>query len=283
MSKYLLCRPLGGLNDNFSRIYLCLKHCKKYNRILMIDMKYNNGYSINFSDYFNISDEHNIIYDSNKIKEIITGSEFSIYPNEIIDLYNYKMDYDSNWFYQTTSSKIYTDIDLNKNYSEDIVLYNACGGGNGSLEIFKIIQLNKFVLDEFYIRYNQIDKLYTSIHIRNTDYKMDYEKFYENNKHKINDKNIFLATDSKSVLNFFLEKNISFKNFTSLPENDSPIHNRWTQNDKSRVFLDTICDLLLLSLGNEFILPDTYFYGYTRLAYNLFLNKNIVMKLVKLT
>lgn len=283
MSKYLLCRPLGGLNDNLARIYLCLEYCKKYNRILMIDMKFNNGYSINFSDYFYIQAEHRIIYDSNKIKEIILGNQFSIYPNGIIDLYNYKMDYDINWFYQIGDDKIYTDINLNIDYNEDIVLYNACGGGEGSLEIFKIIGLNKFVIDEFYLRYNKIPKPYISIHIRNTDYKMDYKKFYEKNQQKINNKNIFLATDSNSVLIFFKEKNVNFYNFTSLPQNDEPIHSKWSPTDKSRVFIDTICDLLILALGNEFLLPDTYFYGYTRLAYNLFLNKNIIKKLLNLT
>lgn len=282
MVKYLLCRPLGGLNDNLNRIFHCLKYCKKYNRILLIDMKHNNGYSINLSDYFQFNDL-NIICDSDVIKKIISQNNFTIYPNEITDLYNYKMDYDVNntldWMFVCGDKYFSTEINLNIDYLEDIILYNNCGGGTNSLELFKIINLKKIIIGEFYLRYNQIHKPYTSIHIRNTDYKLDYKDFFEKNKKYIINKNIFLATDSKEVLNFFKDNNIKFYNFTTLSDNNQPIHSKWTQNDKSKVFIDTLCDLLILALGESFILPPQI-YGFTNMALQLYNNKNIVYKLI---
>ncbi len=279
MKKYLLCRPMGGFNDCLNRIYYCLNYCKKFNRILMIDMKYNNGYSINFSDYFFI-DDTNIIYDSIVIQKIITENKSTIYPNEITNLYNYKLGYDNNWFYLLEDKKIYTEINLNIEYDEDIVLYNNCGGGTQSLEIFKIIKLKRFIIDEFFNRYNQIPKPYVSIHIRNTDYKLDYDNFYKTNYDKFINKNIFLASDSKIVLDYFNNSNIAYYNFTTLSEKNQPIHSKYTNNDKNIVFIDTICDLLLLALGETFILPVKY-YGYTNLAYNLFNNKHLVHNLIE--
>ncbi len=282
MVKYLLCRPLGGLNDNLNRIFHCLKYCKKYNRTLLIDMKHNNGYSINLSDYLEFNDL-NIICDSDIIKKIICQNNFTIYPNEITDLYNYKMDYgvdnSLNWVFVCGDKYISTEINLNTDYSEDIILYNNCGGGTNSCEIFKIIKLKKVIIDEFYLRYNLITKPYTSIHIRNTDYKLDYKDFYEKNKNNIIGSNIFLATDSKEVLNYFTDLNIKYYNFTTLPDNNKPIHSRWTPNDKSKVFIDTICDLLILGLGNSFILPPKI-YGFTNMALQLYKNKDFVYNLI---
>lgn len=283
MVKYLLCRPLGGLNDNLNKIFHCLKYCKKYNRTLLIDMKHNNAYSINLSDYFEFNDP-NIICDYDIIKKIISQNNFTIYPNEITDLYNYTMDYgvdnSLNWVFVCGDKYISTEIDFNIDYPEDIILYNNCGGGTNSLEIFKIINLKKLIMDEFYLRYNQITKPYISIHIRNTDYKLDYKKFYEKNESILTKANIFLATDSKEVLNYFTGKNIKYYNFTMLPDNNQPIHSRWTQNDKSKVFIDTLCDLLILALGESFILPPQI-YGFTNMAFQLYNNKNVVHKLIE--
>jgi hypothetical protein len=284
MIKYLLCRPLGGLNDSLNRIYHCLEYCKKYNRTLLVDMKYNNGYSVNLSDYLEFTDP-DIICDSDIIKKIIKQNNFTIFPNEISDLYNYKLDYNTNysfnWLFAFEDKFISTEINLNIDYEEDIIVYNNCGGGNQSIEILKILKLSQKLVDEFYFRYNQIPKPYTSIHIRNTDYKLDYDSFFESNKSNIINNNIFLATDSKIVLDYFKNKNINYYNFTELPDNNQPIHSRFTQNNKSRVFIDTICDLLILALADKFILPKVY-YGYTALALKLYNNKDIVKLILNL-
>ena len=91
--KYLLCRPGGGLNDNLCVIQKCIEYSKRFNRILLIDTNYNNTYKFNFCDVFKIIDDKNIIYDSNKIKEIISNNDLLIYPEEIRNLYDYQVYY----------------------------------------------------------------------------------------------------------------------------------------------------------------------------------------------
>ena len=65
--KYLLCRPLAGLSDHFNTIQRCIEYSKKFNRILLIDSDYKSTYNFNFIDVFQLIDDTNIIYDSNKI------------------------------------------------------------------------------------------------------------------------------------------------------------------------------------------------------------------------
>ena len=81
--KYVLFMPKGGLNDQFSQIQIVINYCISKNRILLLHTQYkNNCYRINFSDYFDIeNNECNIIYYSNKIKDIFNNNTLTAYPN----------------------------------------------------------------------------------------------------------------------------------------------------------------------------------------------------------
>lgn len=281
MTKYLLCRPLGGLNDLLCQVYNCYGYCLRNNRTLMIDTEYNSFFRKSFDEYFTFNDKIviPIIYNSTEIKNIIENNNFTTFPEYIKDkVFNYKVHWViSDRFIVGTDIK--PKIDLNKVYDEDLILYHSEGGGEGSLEIMKYLKINHNIINEFYLRYNQITKPYVSLHIRNTDYQTNYIELYLKNKDKLVDKNIFLATDSLEVQNFFKNENLKIFIFTKLPEKNIPIHDYYNGIDKHAVMVDTLCDLLILSLADSFILPDKY-YGFTKLAYNLFSNKDIVHKII---
>ena len=51
--KYILCRPVGGLNDIFCQIEKCWQYAEKYNRILIVDTDKSQGLlGQNFLDFF---------------------------------------------------------------------------------------------------------------------------------------------------------------------------------------------------------------------------------------
>lgn len=73
---YVYFEPQGGFNDILTCLKEQLEYCKRHNRILLV-----NGmrtcYKINFSDYFDFSEEYkNIsILDTEKIKNICINPE----------------------------------------------------------------------------------------------------------------------------------------------------------------------------------------------------------------
>jgi hypothetical protein len=76
--KYVVFITKAGLNDIFAQVHRIISYCKKHNRILLLDMT-TGVYNINFSDYFHIPrSECNIIYDTDKIKDIY--SHIILYP-----------------------------------------------------------------------------------------------------------------------------------------------------------------------------------------------------------
>jgi hypothetical protein len=87
MVKYLLCRPLGGLNDILCQIYNCYGYCLRNNRILMIDTEYNSFFGKSFDTYFSFNERIsiNIIYNSTEIKSIIENNNFTTFPSCIKD------------------------------------------------------------------------------------------------------------------------------------------------------------------------------------------------------
>ena len=273
--KYLLCRPLAGLSDHFNTIQRCIEYSKKFNRILLIDSDYKSTYNFNFIDVFQLIDDTNIIYDSNKIREIISNKNLSIFPNEIIDLYNYSLEYHHVKCVIENTNTI-CQINFNKDYIEDIILHTNNGNGNFKLSnkfISNIKLTNKFIND-IIEKYNKIQKPYISLHIRNTDRQCNYNKIYDEYIEKIKDLNIFLATDSIKVLNFFKSKNLKIYSFTELPDNNKPYHKCLLNIDE--ILLNTISDLFLLALGNDFIYSEENHGSYYKLAYYLYQNKDVL-------
>lgn len=280
--KYLLCRPFGGLNDSLCQIMNCYNYCCKYDRCLLIDTKYNNFMKSSFSDYFTFTDKIKIpiIYNYDEIYNLITNNDFSTFPTFLKDkLFTYRAQWSPKGHIDINTN-INLIINLNIEYNENIVLFNDCGGGFNSFELLQLLKLNKNITDEFKSRYEKIPKPYISIHIRNTDYKLDYEKFYNDNKLIIDNNTIFLATDSNLALDFFQKLNINLFSFIKcLNDKNISIHCEYLNIDKNLLIIDTICDLLMLALGDKFILPQRY-YGFTNLAKQLFNNKNVVNKLI---
>ena len=277
----MLCRPVGGLNDMFNQIYKCIQYCLKYDRILLVDTKYNTTFNNSFHNYFTIINFKDCIYNTNEINNIITNTQLSVYPKECQNLLSYRTFYSAKHRgLVVIDTDICLRIDININYDEDIIVHNTDGGGKLSqLFITKYFKINNFILDEYYKRYNICklnDKPYISIHIRNTDYKLDYKKFFEDHKLAINNNNIFLATDSIDAKKYFCDNITSnLFNFTTFYDINKPLHKCPTDIQ----IIDMICDLLLLASGDNFILPDKL-YGYTNLAYFLFENKNILHNII---
>lgn len=252
---YLYYEPQGGFNDILSGVGILLEYCKIYNRILLL-----NGmascYKVNFSDYFDFSEEYKniVILDTEKIKDICTNPDYKIYPNElqykISDFVkdNYKVN--GKFIFHESGSYQFENIilDLPKcNVKEDIIIYTEYGGGNG-YTVFKEIIFHPHIIDRFYERYYLfLGHPYLCIHIRNTDHKCDYVAFFNEHEQEIRSfDEIYIATDDVNAIKFYINKGLQVKNFTTLPEKEVySLH--YSDINPDTKFIDMICDLFLIS------------------------------------
>lgn len=224
-NKYVLFIPKGGINDCLGNIFSVISYCKNNKRTLLLDMT-NSAYKINFSDYFRIKNPGCcIIYDSNKIKNIILSLENSncltVHPNNLdfnlIDLFD-KIKKIS--FSYARPYYKYKNIPLNlpRNVKENIILHSRCGGGDGFL-LFKKLLLCENIKKIINEKITSLKNNYLCIQVRNTDHKCNYKDLYENNKDYINSFNqVYICTDDKEAYNFFKCKKLNALCFTTFPE-----------------------------------------------------------------
>lgn len=252
--KYLYLEARGGFNDILTSINKANDYCKKTNRTLLVNGK-NTIYNVNFSDYFTFNDP-NIICDSGVIENILKQN-ISVYPeiftNKMSDILNNKtiFKYNNRSLFYSYNNIILDFPEEDNNYNLIIVVRQ--GDGGYVYNIFKMLKFKPIVTNECKRRYSLLKKPYLSIHIRNTDYKCDYKKYYEDNISLIKSFNeIYLATDDTKAINFYKENKLQIINFTTFPNNCySSLH---ASNIESNIkFIDIFCDIYIVSLSKELL------------------------------
>lgn len=273
--KYVLCRPQGGLNDNLVQVTKCYFYAKKYKRFLVIDGE-TSSFLDNWSNYF-IPLENIKFSDFSEL-----GSPDDIYPGFIANRLNsYRIKYvGSDLKYVDTQNNKPVTFDFSAQYKHKFLLHHAGGGGVISYKIFNQLILKKEIIDEFKEIYSKLGQ-YAAIHIRNTDYKTDYEGFLINfPKEKYH--KIIVCTDDSRCKEFakkiFLDK---FVNVTQIPNNNGErIHNN-KKYVNYQLNKTVVLDLLFLAASTDlFILQLTGggYSGFSMLAKKLNENKNILNK-----
>ena len=246
---YVYFIPQSGFNDILCLIENALRYCVQYNRILLLDT-YNSSYMVNFSNYFIINRE-NIIYDINEINKIC-NDEVSVYP-ECLSKKISKVKWTD--FVCTPTGFYYDNIKLDclphENRTEKIIVYSACGGGYG-YNMFRSLTILPSVISICKNRYAKLRTPYLCIHIRNTDYKCDYEQLFYNNKELIESySSVYIATDSKEALEFFKSKHLNVYNFTTFGQS-KPLHYDISIDSHTRM-IDLISDIYIITMSDKIL------------------------------
>jgi len=254
---YVYCEPQGGINDIFISIIKALHYCKYNNRTLLVNGK-RTIYEVNFSDYFNMSNE-NIIFDTNKINDICSNNNNTIYP----DIFNGIMmnvlngpvlNSEFEFTYTPGTNYTYKGVILGlpeNNRPENIIVYSECGGGWG-YPLFKELIFHPNIKDICKERYNRLEKPYLCIQIRNTDYKCDYISYFYDNENEIRSfKNIYIATDDKKALEFYKEKGLFVHNFVTFPKEDNYQSLHVSSVDPNTRFIDLLCDIYIIGMADK--------------------------------
>lgn len=288
MEKYILIKTKGGFFDIISLVGKGLSYCKKYNRTLLLNTFNSRTYRINFSDYFSFDEisDIKIIYDRFEIKKITNDKNKSIYPEFLngvnLNFTAWRKENVDGYYFKNDELKRFIKFDLNKDYQEDILVYEDCNRGGsdetyGINQVFNLIQFKPNLLKDFNWKFKKINKPYLCIYVRNSDYKSDYKKLLNDNIKVIKKyKNIYLATDSIHVIKYFKTNKVNFKNFTKFPDLkiDWPYHQ--SDLDSDVLIKDSISDLLLISLADRIISNSNG--KFIRMAKEFNLNKEIINK-----
>lgn len=266
MSKLLLCRPRGGLNDTLCQMDVCFEYAAVTGRKLWVDTN-RSGFLDCFSKYFDAVDGINFgcpVYFSG-----------STYPH--VENLDYQSLFDSNLKnFVLSEAKVPLTFSLNQRYQEDLLIHEQCGSGLRSLKMFRRLKLRPnlagWVLGE-------VASLgsYDAVHVRNTDYKTDYREFFR--KIELADgRTLVLCTDDARCQEYardvwggrvICNQRIPDTSGKSLHMN--PDLERWDTN------LQAIRDLIVLAASKKLHIHATeggVYSGYSALAYASNKNKD---------
>lgn len=290
MCKYLLCRPKGGLNDTLCQIETCWSYCQKDSRTLIVDTT-RSGLRINFSELF--ENNTNINYEfslSNEIFQKIKNLKCQIkeIDNKLMD---YEVEYTKENNYVTKDSRIRVSFDFEKNYDEDLLVFEQCGGGTKSVNLLSKLKLSSELRRKF--TECKISENYESIHVRNTDYQTDYKKLFESLREQLKNKLVLICSDDLEVIEsakiILKESTIISKTSNDFAEKGIPLHSPYQKLTKEQEKLlaeNSIIDLLLLANSSKIHYSNLSGYsfnklsGFTRLALLLNENKGIIENII---
>ena len=194
--KYVLCRPLGGINDMLCQIQKCLDYAKKHDRTVLVETKSNPLFSENMGIYINSLDERLTFIET---FEELAG--LSCFP-EIDFTVEYPISFDQSMgCFVEPVRNIALTFDFSRAYDEQILLHHQFGGGLRSSKLLSKIEFTDLVMVTFLDFISKMNvSNFVSTHVRNTDYKTNYASDLSRVLRKF--ESIFLATDSLDVLNF---------------------------------------------------------------------------------
>ena len=233
--KFVYCVAFGGLNDVINQIMYCLNFCKKHTRFLMIDtsrsrlhddinnyfyLKHQNISCLNISDFFS------------RVKSL------SVSPSVDIQFFESK------------------EIRLKDNSTEDVLIFaDYRFTAVETKQFLTLFRLKEELLLTLKERHRSLPEDYISVHIRNTDYSSNVEKFIKDHLNIFKGKNIFLSSDNKESIEQFKKIDANVFTFANIPEYNETtsggIHKFFATN-RYELNCDAILDLILLSLGQKF-------------------------------
>jgi hypothetical protein len=277
--RLLLCRPQGGLNDILCQIERACRYAERFARTVVVDTDYLHTEYVRdaFSRYF-VSEQARLVLDPGEIRARL--DDLDVFPDFLAGRVNrYRARYDhnvKNFVDEETGRAISFDFDTD--YPQPLLVHHACGGGVLSIGALSRMRLSENLASLLRERLAAIGRDYVALHIRNTDYRTEYEEWLAENRSKLAGP-VFVATDNRATVArcrsiLGAERIHSFAKLEA--EGEEPLHPIADRKDAYRRNCDAILDLLMLALAKQLyvfqIMPNpngVSYSGFSVLAANL--------------
>ena len=282
-SRYVLCRPQGGLNDQLTQIGLCCGYATETGRTVIVDtnFKYAITFHDDFSRYFR-SKQPNLIL-STRCLAFDLDSLTTFPPGIEGRVSRYKPVYDTETLrFLDVLTRQPIAFDMRRDYPQSLLVHHQFGLIGHSLAAIERLTITDVIAEELLARPKSLDGPYVCVHIRHTDYRSRYRAGLRRLK-KSSIERIFVATDSQSVLNEFKAelgtRVISFSR--ELSPDGRPIHHEQLADDATFARnRDALLDLLMLALSSEVVVFElepnkfgTRYSGFSLLAKQLWADR----------
>lgn len=286
--RNLLVVPRGGLNDILCQLSRCYIYAHKENRNLLIDTKPSGiGLSLdvvfkrkNWAPIF-FTDYKNFLLHSN-------GEIFPKVPIEVDGSIQFEYSGQLKNYVTKHSAQIFT-FNHNKSYDENTLIHLQCGGGDFGHLWFQLVEFQSNFLDDLKSKFSLLPEEYDAVHVRNTDMKTDFVKFFSEIKDDVRGKKLLVCSDNHDVityakLNLPAEEIITISNIPQNGETRLHENNDYNQDELYSNLVNSFADLIALAFSKNLHLTKNVnggISGFSVLASNLFKNKQLLSTMLE--
>jgi hypothetical protein len=253
---YLLCRPVGGLNDSLNQFEICCRYAAATGRAVLLDGQYS-GFLDSWDKYFLLRENlepavhfyhPGLNADLNKMtcRPLCLAGKIGAYtatgsPDNCVD----------------TLTGTPLRFDLSLHHPETLLVHHQYGGGTLSFSAVSKLKLVPEITSRI-ARLKEAHPDYVALHVRNTDYQTAYEPLLEAIQ-ATDAKKILLCSDDarcKDRARTLLGDRLFFA--TDTPDTGGKSLHANAQLDRWRENCNALADLAMLALANKlYIAPTT--------------------------
>jgi len=273
--RFVLCRPLGGLNDVLCQIEHARRAARRTGRRLVVQTEtgargVRHRFGQKFSDIFEFVDETNSS-EVEVLRSALSGKN-AIWPPVYESLGSW-IDKSLEEFSNGTQTQ--SRLSANAPGGSKVLVHEAYGGGFKSFRLLEHLTLNNELLKQIVERAEQIPPGSTAVHFRNSDYRSNYEALRGSIESLAPDVPVLLASDDETAL-IKLKQDFPNRNFVSSSSSDAK-QNTLTQTESA------VIELVLISGAKSLVLipldskdrREANYSGFGLLAQHLWLVRQI--------
>lgn len=285
--KFVLCRPRGGLNDTLCQIERCREYAERHSRTLLIDST-RSGLLGEFSEFFQLRDETARVHLDLTDTQLKFLNTLSCYPHALrgkLDAYQPVYSSEARNFLDKNTG-IRPSFDFKKDYEEAVLVHEQCGGGKKSFALLDRIALAESLRPIVLSRIQALGEGYIAIHVRNTDYKTEYETFFRTLYPRVTNRSLLVCSDDAAVIahaRAFFDKSKIMTSSRAEYSGNRPPHNwhkkRGSKRQRKAITTNAIVDLIALGRAKKLYFANVmgdFPSGYSRLAEYLCRHKRVI-------
>lgn len=165
---YVVCRPLGGLNDILCQIDRCSQYAIAHKRCLIVDLERNDRFQLNFSQFFSL--------DSFCLAEPgdLHAFEADVFPPSLsgkVEPETYKLRLSEGHLVEDSSGEVPIIPKLSTRLPHKVLVHHQWGGGVGSARTLISLGVSEWLQGRIEARLKELGPNgNNAIHFRNSDY-----------------------------------------------------------------------------------------------------------------
>jgi hypothetical protein len=249
----VLCRPSAGLYDILCQIGTACQYAERTGRIAIIDTNHPSTrfFRDDVSRYF-VSRQPNLVLTPARHAHLFDACE--VHPPFVQGRVNSYVARFAEVDYVEAETGQSLSLDFDRLYDQPLVLHHAGGRSPHALAALARMRLHDQVADVLLDRLRAIGQPFHAIHIRDTDYKADFQPHLEPLLRRLKGP-VFVASDNRAAVDQVRATYAggAVFSFAALPETaGQPPHRDQDRAAPERIFAsnrDSIVDLMMLSLG----------------------------------